>query len=292
MNESAWSPRIGVSRFISSLDLLIHASYDRVFQTPAMENLLLASSPQLDSAQRPGRPAARAAGARQLLRSRVYRIFRRASYELTATCFAAISTTMPTTTCCSIPESVFRLPLHRRKIHGEEIQIARSALGPFFGICKLLQSDRNRAGAHHRRVISGQRNRRHPDTSKFPVSQDQRNRLRAHVRFQATAAAVARDSAPNIGSGLPADLTGPVTSDDIQFFRGTVWPRHRERGEFCGGAGSPEFLARCRSRCHALPQRSRKTSLFEIEGHNLTNRLNVMNFASLFSGTPLLRQPA
>src|SRR5216683_757775 len=49
VNESAWSPRLGVSRFISSLNLLIHGSYDRVFQTPAMENLLLASSPQLDS---------------------------------------------------------------------------------------------------------------------------------------------------------------------------------------------------------------------------------------------------
>ena len=47
--ESAWSPRFAVSRFFSSLDVLIHASYDRAFQTPAIENLLLASSPQLDS---------------------------------------------------------------------------------------------------------------------------------------------------------------------------------------------------------------------------------------------------
>ena len=49
VDESAWSPRLAVSRFFSSLDLLIHASYDRAFQTPAVENLLLASSPQLDS---------------------------------------------------------------------------------------------------------------------------------------------------------------------------------------------------------------------------------------------------
>ena len=49
VHESAWSPRIGVSRYVHSLNLLIHASYDRVFQTPAVENLLLASSPQLDS---------------------------------------------------------------------------------------------------------------------------------------------------------------------------------------------------------------------------------------------------
>src|SRR6202162_5117857 len=46
-HESAWSPRLGISRYVPSLNLLLHASYDRVFQTPAMENLLLASSSQI-----------------------------------------------------------------------------------------------------------------------------------------------------------------------------------------------------------------------------------------------------
>ena len=67
VNESAWSPRLGVSRFISSLNLLVHASYDRVFQTPAMENLLLASSPQLDSLSDLVCKTSRAAGPRELL---------------------------------------------------------------------------------------------------------------------------------------------------------------------------------------------------------------------------------
>src|SRR5229473_1467844 len=49
VHESAWSPRIGVSRFLPALNLLLHASYDRVFQSPAVENLLLASSPLLDA---------------------------------------------------------------------------------------------------------------------------------------------------------------------------------------------------------------------------------------------------
>src|SRR5437660_3261690 len=49
LHESAWSPRVGVSRFVPALNLLLHASYDRVFQTPAVENLLLASSPLLDA---------------------------------------------------------------------------------------------------------------------------------------------------------------------------------------------------------------------------------------------------
>jgi TonB dependent receptor len=49
INKAALSPRLGLSYFIPTWNLLLHAAYDRVFQTPAMENLLLASSPQLDS---------------------------------------------------------------------------------------------------------------------------------------------------------------------------------------------------------------------------------------------------
>src|SRR5437870_999050 len=49
VHESAWSPRLGIYRYFTSLNLLIHAAYGRLFQTPAVENLLLASSPQLDS---------------------------------------------------------------------------------------------------------------------------------------------------------------------------------------------------------------------------------------------------
>jgi outer membrane receptor protein involved in Fe transport len=47
-DASAWSPRLGVSRYFPSLGLLVHASYDRAFQTPAIENLLLASSSAVD----------------------------------------------------------------------------------------------------------------------------------------------------------------------------------------------------------------------------------------------------
>ena len=49
VHESAWSPRAGVSTFVPAFNLLLHASYDRIFQTPAVENLLLASSPLLDA---------------------------------------------------------------------------------------------------------------------------------------------------------------------------------------------------------------------------------------------------
>jgi outer membrane cobalamin receptor len=47
VNESALSPRIGVARYFSSAGLIVRASYDRIFQTPAFENILLASSPDV-----------------------------------------------------------------------------------------------------------------------------------------------------------------------------------------------------------------------------------------------------
>ena len=44
VNRQAVSPRVAVSRYFPSASLVLHASYDRVFQTPSFENILLSSS--------------------------------------------------------------------------------------------------------------------------------------------------------------------------------------------------------------------------------------------------------
>jgi hypothetical protein len=49
VNQHAVSPRLGVARYFPALDLLLHASYDRIFQTPSAENILISSSPQIVS---------------------------------------------------------------------------------------------------------------------------------------------------------------------------------------------------------------------------------------------------
>ena len=48
VDEQAVSPRLGVAWSWPRADLVLRASYDRAFQTPAIENLLLASSPALE----------------------------------------------------------------------------------------------------------------------------------------------------------------------------------------------------------------------------------------------------
>ena len=49
VTEAAVSPRLGVAYYWRKADVVFHASYDRVFQTPAVENILLASSTAVDA---------------------------------------------------------------------------------------------------------------------------------------------------------------------------------------------------------------------------------------------------
>ena len=44
LNRHAFDPRLSVSRYFKSAGLLLHFSYDRVFQTPSFENMLLSNS--------------------------------------------------------------------------------------------------------------------------------------------------------------------------------------------------------------------------------------------------------
>ena len=101
----------GFSIRAHSLNLLIHASYDRVFQTPALENLLLASSPQLNSlnpmvVRLPVRPGS--------ANYYEFGITKAVSGELRidANRSVVIFATIPMMTCCWIQASVSQLPLH------------------------------------------------------------------------------------------------------------------------------------------------------------------------------------
>src|SRR5262249_38653471 len=44
VDESAWSPRTGLSYYWPAARLMLHGSYDRIFQPPPVQNLLLSSS--------------------------------------------------------------------------------------------------------------------------------------------------------------------------------------------------------------------------------------------------------
>jgi hypothetical protein len=49
LNQNAASPRFAVARYFPDASLIVHFSYDRIFQTPSFENILLSSSGEVQS---------------------------------------------------------------------------------------------------------------------------------------------------------------------------------------------------------------------------------------------------
>jgi hypothetical protein len=282
VNESAWSPRIGVSRFISSLNLVVHASYDRVFQTPAMENLLLASSPQQDSLSAivlkiPILPA----------RANYYEVGFTKSFvsklRIDGNVFRRDFRNYPDDDVLLDTGISFPIAFSSAEIHGEEIQIAVPRWGRFSGVLSYSNQAGIGQGPITGGLFLGNETAGLSDTSKFPVSQDQRNTVRARVRVQATERLWLATSA-EYGSGLPVNLNGPADPGQINFLLQQYGSAILNEVNFNAGRVRPNFSFDAAAGA-TLFHKEGKDVTFEIEGHNLTGKLNVLNFASLFSGT-------
>lgn len=282
VNQSAWSPRLSVSRFISSADLVLHASYDRVFQTPALENLLLASSPQLQSVSSlvvrlPVAPAS--ANYYELgFTKPLFGIFRVDGNIFLRDFHNYSDDDTLLDTGVSFP-----IAFSTAEIHGEEVQVSVPHWGRFSGFLSYSNQVGIGQGPITGGLFLGSDTAAISDSSKFPVSQDQRNTVRARVRFQATRQLWLATSA-EYGSGLPADLGGPVTSDDIDFFLVQYGPAIVNRVNFASGRVRPNFSLDAAAGATLYHKEGRDVAI-QLQGNNLTNHLNVINFASLFSGT-------
>jgi hypothetical protein len=279
VNESAWSPRIGISRFIPSLNLLLHGSYDRVFQTPAVENLLLASSPQLDSVSnlvlripvRPGRANYYEAGFTKSLGGKLRidgNIFRRDFRN-----FPDDDTLLDTGIS-------FPIAFSTAQIYGEEFQIGVPHWGRFSGFVSYSNQTGVGQGPLTGGLFLGDKAANAADTSKFPISQDQRNTVRARVRFQATERLWFAASA-GYGSGLPVNLDQPIDTNAALTQYG---PAILNQVNFAAGRVRPNFSLDVSAGATLFHKESKDISV-QVEANNLTNRVNVLNFASLFSGT-------
>jgi outer membrane receptor for Fe3+-dicitrate len=279
VNESAWSPRIGISRFIPSMNLLLHGSYDRVFQTPAMENLLLASSPQLDSLSnlvlripvRPGRANYYEVGFTKSLAGNLRidgNVFRRDFHN-----FPDDDTLLDTGISFPIAFSTAR-------IYGEEVQIGVPHWGRFSGFVSYSNQKGVGQGPLTGGLFLGDKATNTAQSSTFPISQDQRNTVRARVRFQATERFWLASSA-GYGSGLPVNLDQPI---DFNAALTQFGPAILNQVNFAAGRVRPNFSLDASAGATLFHKENRDIAM-QIDANNLTNRVNVLNFASLFSGT-------
>jgi len=284
VNQSAWSPRLGVSYFFAAWNLLLHASYDRVFQTPAVENLLLASSPQLDSVNaivvrlpvQPGRANYYEVGLTKAMIGKL---------RLDANVFRRDFRDYPDDDVLLDTGVSFPTAFAKATIVGEEVRLEVPLWKHFSGYLSYA----NQVGVGQGPItgglflgsdaVSGL-----TDTSRFAVTQDQRNTARARIRFQPTRRFWLAGGV-QYGSGLPANISG----EDPAFLLAQFGPEVIRRVNFDRGRVRPNFSLDVAAGAEVYHKEQRSASL-QVQSRNLTDRLNVINFASLFSGTAIAPQ--
>ena len=170
-------------------------------------------------------------------------------------------------------------------IYGEEVQIAVPHWGRFSGFISYSNQKGVGQGPITGGLFLGDSVSDVSDTSKFPISQDQRNTVRARLRYQATQR-LWFAATSEFGSGLPVDLGGPA---DIPFLISQYGSAVVDKVNFAAGRVRPNFSLDVAAGATLLHKETRDISV-QLESNNLTNRLNVLNFASLFSGTAIAPQ--
>ncbi|HET7100180.1 MAG TPA: TonB-dependent receptor, partial [Terriglobia bacterium] len=281
VNQSAWSPRVAISRYFAGIGMLVHADYDRVFQTPAMENLLLASSPEIDQINplvvrlpvEPARANYYEAGVTKSIQGRIrldVNVFRRTFRN-----FADDDTLLNTGVS-------FPIAIARGTIEGIESKLTLPRRGRFSGsISYSNQVAKGQGPITGGLLIGAEATDDLADNSTFAISQDQRNTAWASLRYQATRRFwLAIEN--SYGSGLPVELESQ--GEDFSFLLAQYGPEILGRVDFERGRVRPSYSIDAGAGFDLYEKEGRTVSL-QLQGSNLTNHLNVINFASLFSGT-------
>jgi TonB dependent receptor/TonB-dependent Receptor Plug Domain len=281
VNQNAVSPRFAVAHYFPKANLIVHFSYDRIFQTPPFENILLASSSEVQSFEptvlrlpvQPSHGNYFELGASKSFFGQFRfdaNVFRRAVNN-----YADDDQILNTSISFPIAfekailygaEAKLELP-HCRQFSGfiSESYIVGNAWFPVAG--GLLLGEENTVGAT---TLTGH----------FPDSQDQRHSVRGRLRYQVrprfwVAGGIQYDT------GLPFDIDGTEQQalaeygqqviDRINFVRGRIYPAF----QVSASAGADIYKS------------ERVNMRLQVDGQNLNNVLNVIDFGGLFSGNAI-----
>jgi hypothetical protein len=281
LNRNAFSPRISIGRYVPSLNMVLHGSFDRVFQTPSFENILISSSPQIDALsgqflRLPVQPSLGnyyEGGLTQALFNRIrldMNVYRRDVRN-----YADDDQLL--NTGVSYP-----IAFDKSAIYGAEAKLAVIRFGKMNGYLSysymvgnvwfpvtgglFLGDDVGDAVTQ----LNGH----------FPDSQDQRNTFRTRFQYQLLPR-IWFAAGAEYGSGLPFEYRGteadalarygPQVVNRINFERGRIRP----------------LLAVNSSLGADIYKSERMNVRFQVDGGNLNNRLNVIDFGGLFSGNAI-----
>jgi hypothetical protein len=281
VHDSAVSPRLAAAWHWPRAGLVLRASYDRAFEVPAIENLLLASSVRAQHLTnsgtglpvRPSRGDFFEAGLSKALFGRAR--LEASYYERRIRNFSDDDLLLNTGIS-------FPVAFASGKIHGVEAKLEMPRWGPVSGFISYS----NMVGFERLPVTGGLFLEGTADllrsTASFPVTQDQRNTAHGRVRYQLRPRWWLALSA-TYGSGLPIELDQAADANQLaaQYGAGVI-----SRVNFARGRVRPSFSMDASAGVDIWRRDTRSVRL-QADVLNLTDRLNVINFAGLFSGTAL-----
>jgi len=281
VEESAWSPRVGFAWFVPKLGVVFRGSYDRVFGTPAIENLLLSTSAQVRTldqkvAQLPLRPSRGnyyELGATKELFKKAHvsaNVFRRAIRNVS-------DDDVLLNTGVSFP-----IALSSANIYGVESQLALPQWGPVTAwVSYSYQVASARLPAVGGLFLGQDAADELNSNARIWVTQDQRHTIHGQVRYQPWSR-FWMALGTSYGTGLPVEING----EDLQTLIDQFGQAVVDRVNLDAGRVKPSLAVDLSAAVDLYKKESRALRL-QADVRNLNDRLNVINFASLFSGTAI-----
>src|ERR1700722_15786311 len=281
LNQNAFSPRLSIGRYLPSFKMVLHASYDRVFQTPSFENILISSSPEIDALsdqflRLPVQPSRGNYYEGGLSKSFAHAMSLDVNlYRRDVRNYADDDQLL--NTGVSYP-----IAFDKSVIYGAEGKLELVRLGKLSGFVSYSYMVGNVWFPVTGGLFLGDdaSNALSQLTGHFPDSQDQRNTVRTRFQYQ-LAPRVWVASGLSFGSGLPFEYGGDEADALAQY-----GPEVISRINFDRGRTRP--LLAVNASLGVDVYKSEKLNMhFQADGDNLNNRLNVIDFGGLFSGNAI-----
>jgi hypothetical protein len=280
VNQNAVSPRVAIARYFPSAGVNVHFSYDRIFQTPSFENILLASSPAAEAIdtsvptlQLPVQPshgnyfewgATKAFFGKLRLDANAFR----RDVNNYADDSQILSTGIS-----------FPIAFEHAILYGAEGKLQLLEWKGFSGFASYSYIVGNAWFPVTGGLFLGD-DAINPTTGHFPDAQDQRNTVHGRVRYQVVPRMwVALGCDYNTGLPFEPDLTpqqyateyGQVVVNHLNFSRERIHPWFTQNASV--GVD--------------LYQREKRSVRFQADVANLSNTLEVIDFGGLFSGNAI-----
>jgi len=288
ISEQALSPRLAIAYYVPKTQTTFRVSYNRLFQPPPAENLLLASSTEAAGISPlavlqgittvnpilPDKENSFEAGAQQLL-TKMFRL-NLTVYQKRIENFSDKDQFFETGV-------IFPISISSGRVTGEEVRLESTDLHGFHGFASFAN-----ARAYGVTPISGGLFLGENPTDlflsgfKFANDHDQRNEAQFQLSYTHRPSGIYASFSGRYDSGVPVDVEPGTTLAD--FVANGFDPRLYDKIDFQRGRVRPRTIFDF-SVGADLMQKERVSLNIQFDVQNLTNELFLYNFESVFSGT-------